>query len=63
MEKGDTRMATEPDDIRLRAREQNTNVEEAMRAYLSWEIDLAEQMAQDDDQRFRIVTDAAAARH
>jgi hypothetical protein len=30
-------------------------MEEAMRAYLSWEIDLAEQMAADDDQRFRIV--------
>ena len=31
------------------------NVEEAMRAYLSWEIDLADQMAADDDQRFRIL--------
>ena len=55
LEQGDTRMATAPDDVRLRAREQSGGVEEAMRAYLSWEIDLAEQMAKDDDQRFRIV--------
>ncbi len=55
LEAGATRMATEPDDIRLRAREQPGNVEDAMRAYLAWEIDLADQMATDDDQRFRIV--------
>jgi rhodanese-related sulfurtransferase len=56
LEQGATRMATSPDDIRLRARDQDGGVEEAMRAYLSWEIDLADQMAQDDDQRFRIIT-------
>jgi rhodanese-related sulfurtransferase len=55
MERGATRMATSPDDIRLRAREQTENVEDAMRAYLSWEIDLADQMATDDDQRFGIL--------
>ena len=49
-------MATAPDDIRLRAREQNTNVEGAMNAYLTWEINLVNQMATDDDQRFRIIT-------
>ncbi|MCC7079773.1 MAG: rhodanese-related sulfurtransferase [Burkholderiales bacterium] len=54
LEQGATRMATAADDIRLRAREQAGGVEEAMRAYLSWEIDLAAQMAQDDDQRFEI---------
>jgi hypothetical protein len=48
-------MATSPDDVRLRAREQTGNVEDAMRAYLSWEIDLADQMAVDDDQRFRVL--------
>lgn len=56
LESGETRMATAPDDIRLRAREQKEGVEEAMRAYLSWEIDLANQMATDDDQRFAILT-------
>jgi hypothetical protein len=29
--------------------------EEAMREYLAWEIDLVNQMAQDDDQRFQVV--------
>jgi rhodanese-related sulfurtransferase len=56
LEQGATRMATAPDDVRLRAREQAGGIEAAMRAYLSWEIDLAEQMAKDDDQRFRIST-------
>jgi rhodanese-related sulfurtransferase len=55
LERGATRMATSPDDIRLRAREQTEKVEEAMRAYLSWEIDLADRMATDDDQRFGIL--------
>ena len=54
LEQGATRMATAPDDVRLRAREQSGNVEGAMQAYLAWEIDLADQMAADDDQRFRI---------
>ena len=30
-------------------------VEEAMNAYLTWEINLAHQMAWDDDKRFRIL--------
>jgi rhodanese-related sulfurtransferase len=55
LEQGATRMATAPDDIRLRAREQEGGVDEAMRAYLSWEIDLADRMEKDDDQRFSIV--------
>lgn len=56
LETGETRMATAADDIRLKAREQKTDVEEAMKAYLTWEIELANQMATDDDQRFRILT-------
>ena len=55
LEQGATRMASAPDDIRLRAREQQGGVEEAMRAYLAWEIDLADRMAKDGDQRFSIV--------
>lgn len=55
LEGGETRMATAPEDIRLKAREQKEGIEEAMKAYLSWEIDLANQMATDDDQRFKIV--------
>jgi rhodanese-related sulfurtransferase len=55
LEQGATRMASAPDDIRLPAREQSSGVEAAMNAYLSWEIALAEQMATDDDQRFKIL--------
>jgi rhodanese-related sulfurtransferase len=55
LEQGATRMASAADDIRLKAREQSENMEEAMKAYLSWEIDLADQMAKDDDQRFRVL--------
>lgn len=53
-EAGTGQLATTADDTRLRAREAAGNVEDAMRAYLSWEIDLAHQMASDDDQRFQI---------
>jgi rhodanese-related sulfurtransferase len=55
LEQGATRMACPPDDARLRAREQSGNVEDAMRAYLAWEIELADQMAADDDQRFQVM--------
>jgi hypothetical protein len=56
LEAGATRLADEVDDIRLSAREEGQNREAAMRAYLAWEIDLVNQMATDDDQRFRVVT-------
>ena len=39
----------------LSARERGVGREEAMREYLAWEIDLVNQMAEDDDQRFRVV--------
>jgi hypothetical protein len=54
MEAGPTRMATTPDDMQLRSREQEGGVEAAMRAYFAWEINLAPQMAADTDHRFRI---------
>ena len=56
LEKGKTRMAVEADDVRLMARDQGKNVEQAMREYLAWEIDLVNQMAVDGDHRFRVVT-------
>ena len=55
LERGATRMASAPDDMRLRAREQAGSVEDAMRAYLAWEIDLVNQMATDDDHRFKVL--------
>jgi len=50
------RLASEPEDVVLSARERGQGREEAMREYLAWEIDLVNQMATDDDQRFRVVT-------
>ena len=56
LETGATRMASAADDMRLRAREMPGKIEDAMNAYLSWEIELVNQMATDDDQRFRVMT-------
>jgi hypothetical protein len=47
-------MAETPDDVWLPAREQGGDRESAMRAYLAWEIDLVNQMATDDDHRFKV---------
>ena len=55
LERGAERMASAREDERLRAREQAGSVEDAMRAYLTWEIELVNQMATDDDQRFRLM--------
>ena len=55
LESGATRMASAPDDVVLSARERGQGREEAMREYLAWEINLVNDMATDDDQRFRVV--------
>jgi rhodanese-related sulfurtransferase len=55
LETGAARMASTPDDVVLSARERGQDREAAMRDYLAWEINLVNDMAQDDDQRFRIV--------
>jgi rhodanese-related sulfurtransferase len=55
LEQGATRMGTRADDLRIRAREQSGDVKAAMEAYLSWEIELVNQMATDDDQRFCVM--------
>jgi rhodanese-related sulfurtransferase len=52
--KGADRMADTPDDVWLPSRERGGDPESAMRAYLAWEIDLVNQMATDDDQRFKV---------
>lgn len=58
LESGSDRMASAPDDIRLKARETTEgSIEDAMRAYLTWEIDLVNQMAADEDHRFQVMTD------
>jgi len=54
-EAGATHMASEADDVVLSARERGQGREEAMREYLAWEINLVNEMATDDDHRFRVV--------
>ena len=49
-----TSALSEVEDIRLKAREQGGDIEAAMRAYLTWEINLVKDMASDDDQRFAV---------
>lgn len=56
LEKGATRLADQPDDVFLSPRERGQNREDAMREYLTWEINLVNDMAKDDDHRFRITT-------
>ena len=55
VETGPERMLSEALDIRLKAREEVVNKEEAMKAYLNWEIDLADKMRTEDDQRYDII--------
>jgi rhodanese-related sulfurtransferase len=54
LEQGADRMADTADDVWLPARERGGDRESAMRAYLAWEIELVNQMATDDDQRFKV---------
>jgi rhodanese-related sulfurtransferase len=56
LERGATRMTDQPDDVFLSPRERGQNREAAMREYLTWEINLVNDMAEDDDHRFRITT-------
>jgi rhodanese-related sulfurtransferase len=55
LETGVNRMASEANDVVLSARERDQNREEAMREYLSWEINLINDTATDDDQRFQVI--------
>jgi rhodanese-related sulfurtransferase len=55
LETGATRMADEADDVFLSPRERGQKREDAMREYLTWEINLVNDMANDDDHRFRII--------
>ena len=56
LQRGASHMASEATDIRLKAREQGIDIEQAMRDYLAWEIQLADDMAADSDHRFQVVT-------
>jgi len=55
LETGMGPLASEPDDVALSARERPSDRERYMREYLAWEIDLVNQIARDEDCRFRLV--------
>ena len=54
VEAGRERLACAVDDIRLKAREQEVDKEQAMRDYLAWELGLVAQLASDNDHRFLV---------
>jgi rhodanese-related sulfurtransferase len=56
LETGMAKLADEPDDVSLSARDRPAERERYMREYLAWEIDLVNQIARDDDCRFRLAS-------
>jgi rhodanese-related sulfurtransferase len=55
LETGTTGMLDPAEDVFLMPRERGQDREAAMREYLTWEINLVNDMAEDDDHRFRVV--------
>lgn len=53
LETGDARMTGAADDLSYRALDRKDNVEQAMREYLSWEVELVHAVASDPDFHFR----------
>ena len=51
---GEDGLEADPVDAHLRAYDCTTNVEEAMQAYLDWEVDLVPQVARDGDAKFAV---------
>jgi rhodanese-related sulfurtransferase len=62
LETGATRMADQADDVHLMPRERGQDREAAMREYLTWEINLVDDMAKDDDHRFQLAAGHAGER-
>jgi rhodanese-related sulfurtransferase len=56
VESGTAHMLDGTDDVYLMPRERGQDREAAMREYLTWEINLVKDMAEDGDQRFKLVT-------
>ena len=50
---GDSGLEEDPDDVWLRPYEDTQNIEQSMRDYLSWEIDLVAQIERDGTAIFR----------
>jgi len=57
IETGMVRAVDPADDVFLSPRDRGQNREDAMREYLTWEINLVRDMAMDDDHRFRVIAD------
>jgi rhodanese-related sulfurtransferase len=55
---GAEHLADTPDDLWLRPYDREQGVEAAMKEYLSWEVDLVEQIKRDGDARFRSFPEA-----
>ena len=53
LEQGMTRLTDTIDDVWVRAHDRTDNKEQAMKEYLTWEIDLITQIGRDDDVEFR----------
>ena len=54
MMEGEDNMADEPVDVFHRPYDRSRSAEQAMRDYLSWEVDLVRQIERDGDARFRV---------
>jgi rhodanese-related sulfurtransferase len=50
---GEEHMTDAPDDVFHRPYDRDKGIEQAMRDYLSWEVDLVRQIERDGDARFR----------
>ncbi len=55
IEAGKQHLADAPDDLWLRPYDRETSQEAAMKEYLSWEVDLVENIKRDGDAGFRII--------
>lgn len=53
MEEGETRLTDDTDDVWVKVHDRTENRDQAMKDYLSWEVDLMTQIGRDDDAGFR----------
>ena len=61
LDKGTDRLADATDDVWYKPYDHGTLVEDAMRAYLTWEVGLVPQIHRDGDARFKVLAPKATA--
>jgi rhodanese-related sulfurtransferase/predicted metal-dependent enzyme (double-stranded beta helix superfamily) len=61
LDTGHDRLADTPDDVWYKPYDHGTLVENAMRAYLTWEVGLVPQIHRDGDARFKVLSPAPAS--